>query len=216
MEFQKQEGKQYNPDHAYTMLQLFSYSPVLGSKARKFYSSTQTWKWNEDEIKEMGLTLDNPGFLAGANIVESITNVPAARVLMKIDNLRNAADAENQWWQRVGSFGGWARWDLGIDNEALNEAKIRVGIAEKFHKTKEKYKGKIHPVTQKPYTEAEIKRSVELFDMKKDDQVNMLMSLGLSVKEIRALKYEQDRVDKIIELQSKGKKKKSVKKQWQY
>ena len=52
--------------------------------------------------------------------------------------------------------------------------------------------------------------------MKKDDQVNMLMSLGLSVKEIRALKYEQDRVDKIIELQSKGKKKKSVKKPWQY
>ena len=35
----------------------------------------------------------------------------------------------------------------------------------------------------------------------------MLMSLGLSSAEIKALKYEQDRVDKIIELENKKKNK---------
>ena len=37
-----------------------------------------------------------------------------------------------------------------------------------------------------------------------DDQVDMLLSLGLSSKEIKALKYEEDRVNKIMELQAKG------------
>ena len=57
------------------------------------------------------------------------------------------------------------------------------------------------------YTKQEIEKSVELFALKKDDQVDMLLSLGLSSKEIKALKYEEDRVNKIMELQSKGKNK---------
>ena len=204
MEFKKQEDKAYGTDHAYTMLQLFSYSPVLGSKARKFYSATQTWKYNDEEIKEMGLTLDNPGFLGAANVIEGITNIPAARALMKIDNLRNAADAENQWWQRVASFGGWSRWNLGIDNDELKEAKERVKIAKEYDKIEQKYKNKKSPVTGEDYTKQEIEKSVELFALKKDDQVDMLLSLGLSSKEIKALKYEEDRVNKIMELQAKG------------
>jgi hypothetical protein len=204
MEFKKQEDKAYGTDHAYTMLQMFSYSPVLGSKARKFYSATQTWKYNDEEIKEMGLTLDNPGFLGAANVVEGITNIPAARVLMKIDNLRNAADAENQWWQRVASFGGWSRWNLGIDNDELKEAKERVKIAKEYDKIEQKYKNKKSPITGDDYTKQEIEKSVELFALKKDDQVDMLLSLGLSSKEIKALKYEEDRVNKIMELQAKG------------
>ena len=208
MEFQKQEDKAYGTDHAYTMLQLFSYSPVLGSKARKFYSATQTWKYNDEEIKEMGLTLDNPGFLGAANVIEGITNIPAARVLMKIDNLRNAANAENQWWQRGASFGGWSRWNLGIDNEALEEAKIRVKIANKNAKNIEKYKGIPSPITGEDYTTEEIEMTTKLFDLNKEAQVNMLLELGLSSKQIKALKYEQDRVNKIMILQNKKKNKK--------
>ena len=204
----KQEGKAYGTDHAYTMLQLFSYSPVLGSKARKFYSATQTWKYNDEEIKEMGLTLDNPGFLAGANVVESITNVPLARTLIKIDNLRNAANDENQWWQRVASFAGYTKWSLGIDNEPLEEAKERVKIAKEWDKMEAKYKGKKSPITGLPYSTKEIQTSIDLFKLTKEKQTDMLLSLGLSSTEIRKLKYEQDRVDEIMRLQTGGKKKK--------
>ena len=37
-------------------------------------------------------------------------------------------------------------------------------------------------------------------------QVNLLIELGLSPKQIRNLKYEEDRVKKIMELQKKVKK----------
>ena len=50
------------------------------------------------------------------------------------------------------------------------------------------------------------KRSIELFNMNKKDQVNKLIDLGLSNKQIKELKYEEDRVNKIIELESKEKK----------
>ena len=53
----------------------------------------------------------------------------------------------------------------------------------------------------------EEQRSIELFDMNKKEQVNMLMQLGLSSKQINKLKYEKDRVNKIIELQNKKKSK---------
>ena len=48
-------------------------------------------------------------------------------------------------------------------------------------------------------------RSIDLFKMNKKDQVNKLISLGLTTKQIKALKYEEDRVKKIIELENKKK-----------
>ena len=51
------------------------------------------------------------------------------------------------------------------------------------------------------------KRSIDLFKTSKKDQVNMLMDLGLSKKQIKELKYEEDRVNKIIELENKNKSK---------
>ena len=43
--------------------------------------------------------------------------------------------------------------------------------------------------------------------MNKKDQVNLLMELGLSPRKIKKLKYEEDRVNKIIELENKKKSK---------
>ena len=37
--------------------------------------------------------------------------------------------------------------------------------------------------------------------LNKSEQVKMLLELGLTKAEIRALKYEKDRVDKLIELE---------------
>ena len=52
----------------------------------------------------------------------------------------------------------------------------------------------------------EEKRSIDLFKMNKKQQVDLLMDLGLSVQNIKKLKYEEDRVKKIIQLQNKSKK----------
>ena len=48
-------------------------------------------------------------------------------------------------------------------------------------------------------------REIDLFKMNKKDQVNLLLDFGLTNKQIKALKYEEDRVKKIIELEEKSK-----------
>jgi len=42
-----------------------------------------------------------------------------------------------------------------------------------------------------------------LFKMKKQEQVNRLMELGLTNRKIKTLKYEKDRVEMIIKLENK-------------
>ena len=42
--------------------------------------------------------------------------------------------------------------------------------------------------------------------MNKKQQIDLLMDLGLSVQNIKKLKYEEDRVKKIIQLQNRSKK----------
>ena len=48
-------------------------------------------------------------------------------------------------------------------------------------------------------------REIDLFKMNKKDQVDLLLDFGLTNKQIKALKYEEDRVKKIIELEEKSK-----------
>ena len=150
MEFDKQEEKGYRADHTRTILQLTSYSPVIGSKLRKLYSATQTYKYNRDVISDMGLDIDNPANLAIANTIEATTNIPLARVVMKIDNLREAADDRNQWWQRIASLLGWAKWDVGVRNERLERRKEIIKEKkkeEKKKKSKSEKKGRCTAIT---------------------------------------------------------------------
>ena len=144
IEFHAQEKKEEDgiwytePDHVRTMLQLTSYSPVIGSKLRKLYSAGNTWNWNRDVISEMGLDLNNPGFEAGANVIEATTNIPIARLVRKIDNLKEVADSENQHWQRIAHLGGYSSWDVGTEDEEMIAIKIQAKENKKIFKDNEK------------------------------------------------------------------------------
>ena len=61
----------------------------------------------------------------------------------------------------------------------------------------EKYKGKTKDEIK------QMKRRDSIVDTNKSDQVKSLINLGLTKKEIKELKYEDDRVNKIIELTNK-------------
>ena len=134
VEYQKQKGKGYNADHTKTILQLLSYSPVLGSKFRKTfgYSGLGTFRYNQEAIDRIGLNIDNPSILAYANVIEAGTNLPTARLMRKINNLRIAADMKNQWWQRAGAFGGWSGYDLGVEDLLLENTKKQIKIQKKM------------------------------------------------------------------------------------
>ena len=159
LEFDKQEQKGYRADHTRTILQLTSYSPVIGSKLRKLYSAAQSYKYNRETISDMGLNIDNPAILATANTIEATTNIPTARTVMKVNNLREAADDRNQWWQRVASLFGYARWDIGAESEELEEAKERVKKQKKKTSTTRK-KTRIQDEDQAKIDKAVIKEKI--------------------------------------------------------
>jgi Trp operon repressor len=83
-------------------------------------------------------------------------------------------------WQRVALGLGWSTWDVGLGYYGgFDAAKVLTPEEEKVK---------------------------EIDDMKKltktKEQVDMLLDLGLTKKEIKALGKEQARVEKIIELQN--------------
>ncbi len=134
-------------------------------------------------MKEKGWSLDNPAYLAGAQIISAFTNVPIDRVVKKANNIRGLLSNQTETWQKVALGLGWGTYDIGLPY----------------------YGGWDKP---KDPTPEEIKQR-EFDTMKKDtktaDQVQMLLDLGLDKKQIKALRYEDARVKKIIELQNKKK-----------
>ena len=93
--------------------------------------------------------------------------------------MRNILNPATENWQKVALALGWSGWDVGLPYFGLAEDK---------------------PVL----TETE-KKTQKLFDLNKSDQVKMLLDLGLTKKQIRALTKEEQRVQEIIKLQNKNK-----------
>ena len=158
---------------------LLSIAPALGSKIRKLKSAARTVSWNLKEIKEKGFSMDNPAYLAGAQTISAVFNIPLDRAVMKMNNMRNILNPATQNWQKVALALGWSTWDVGLPYFGLAEA---------------------DPVLTE--TQKQVKK---LFNLNKSDQVKMLLDLGLTKKEIRALTKEEQRVDEIIKLQNKKK-----------
>ena len=135
-------------------------------------------------MKEKGFSLDNPAYLAGAQIVTGFTNVPLDRLIKKINNVRGMLSTQSELWQKVALGLGWSTWNLGLGYYGGFDAAKVLTPEEELTK--------------------------EVTDMKKltktKEQVDMLLDLGLTKKEIKALGKEEARVRKIIELQKKNKK----------
>jgi hypothetical protein len=126
MEYFKQRDKGFNSDHAYTLLTLLSFSPPIGSKLRKIYSSIQTEQFNRGVFSKRGFTLDNPIWSGVGNVIEGVTNAPFGRMANLMLQLDNAMDSSHQWWERVALTLGQNTWDLGIKDPDIEAAKADV------------------------------------------------------------------------------------------
>ena len=95
---------------------------------------------------------------------------------------------------------------LNLNPKDYSKEQDRVNIIiDNYNKNPEKIDSTLQAIKNYTPTVSE-KKSIDLFKMTKKDQVNRLIDLGLSNKQIKELKYEEDRVNKIIELESKEKK----------
>jgi hypothetical protein len=156
MTFLDQRDRGFRADHAYTLLALTSFSPPIGSKLRKVYSSIKTDQYNKDIFLRRGFTLDNPIWQATGNVVEGLTNVPLGRAANKMLNIDNALDESNEWWQRAALILGWNTWDLGIRDKDIEELKKEVKKEKRDAKNYEKKRKKKEQAIEKQEAEKAI------------------------------------------------------------
>ena len=89
-----------------------------------------------------------------------------------------------------------------VTPEAKPEVKPKVKAKVKVEEVKEEPKKKTKP--RKETAERKLRRQFDsIKGENKPEQVKSLLGFGLSKKEVRALKYEKDRVEKILELMNK-------------
>ena len=175
-----EENDKKSPKYALAVDELLSFSPPLDSKLRKLKSAANTFSWNGKDMKEKGFNLNNPAYLSVAQVVSATTNIPLDRAVQKINNLRAVASNSSENWQKVAMLLGWSTWDVGLPY---------YGVDDKVEMTPQMI----------------LREKVDI--MKKEtstvEQKETLLKLGLTKQEIKALKYEEARIKKIIELQSK-------------
>ena len=120
LEYMEQSEKGGRADYNEVVLEALQVSPPLGSKARKLSSAGKTIKYNKEVIKHMDLLdYDNPVWTAVGNTVEATTNIPMARAIRKIDNLREAMNQDNTNMQRLFLSLGWSSWDLNVGERVI-------------------------------------------------------------------------------------------------
>ena len=180
-EYLEQKDKGYNADHAYTIISLLGFSPPIGSKLRKIYSSIQTEKFNEGVFTKRGFTLDNPLWSAIGNVVEGVTNIPLGRISQKLLNIDNATDSTNEWWQRAALIMGWNTWDLGIKDKDIQEVKEEIKEEKKVEtKKKRKIKKEEKKIEKEKEEEKVIESNIEKQKEEKKEGKKKIMCAAVS------------------------------------
>ena len=144
------ESTKNKPDYRDIPDDVFDVSSVIDAKFRKLKSAGRTFTFERDEIKRRGWSIDNPAYLAVAQIVAAFTNAPVDRVLMKVNNLRQASDESVRTWQRVALVLGWSGWQFGLPYYGRQSTIDRENKEDE--KIKEKYQESVKDVKAKGFT----------------------------------------------------------------
>ena len=217
MKYYENEKKDpFAKDNASILLEAVNLSPPIGSKLRKLNNALKTKEFEKDVISERGWEMTrngkinlSPSYRVLGSTLEAGLNIPLERTLAEIDALMEMTDQRNSTMERIALGLGWRTWDIGVPNEEHDQIK-----AEAKERKKQARKDKVisdreekkRLVEERKYlgkTEEEIKLIKEkdsIFDTNKSAQIISLTNLGLTKKEIRELKLEEERVDKILEL----------------
>ena len=124
IKWHEQREKGYNADESAVLMEMLNVSPPLGIKARKLVNAEKTLNYNKKVINEMEtFDIDNPQWSAVTNYIEATTNVPLNRLYNKTQNVRQSLNSQHEAHQRALMFSGWSQWNLGIENEKIEQFK---------------------------------------------------------------------------------------------
>ena len=199
-------------------------SPPISSKIGKLQSAGRSYSWNQEEMRTRGWSIDNPAYLASANVISAATNVPLDRAVKKITNIVDAGNEDIEYYKRVALALGWSAWELGIDKKGGKvtppktdmdklydltkkqqiDSLTNLGISKKQIKLLKLEEDRVNAILNpKSIKQIKVSKKDSLFGLNKKDQIQALEKLGLTKKEIRALRLESDRVEAIINKQKK-------------
>ncbi len=127
------ENAKKNPKYESVATELLKISPPISSKITKIKAAGRSYSWDKKEMKEKGFSLDNPAYLAGANVISATTNVPLDRVVKKLNNVMAAGNDDISYIERIALLSGWSEWQLGIKESKKDTKK---GIKKKTYTKK--------------------------------------------------------------------------------
>lgn len=133
----KSEGEKTRPQYENAALEVFDFLPPIDSKIRKLRNAGSSLTWDAKEMKTMSLMdVDNPAYLAGANVISAATNFPADRIIKKVTNMNGIITDDMEMWQRVTRFAGWSEWEIGPQKPKKKKSgfttKFKSGYTKKF------------------------------------------------------------------------------------
>ena len=154
------QAKKDRPDFEQVAIQSTSISPPINKKLKSLLSASRvfTYKKTREKIFEEGLSFDNPGLYAASQVISTTVNVPADRVIRKLDNIRTSkvleripyisnlvekvgfvSDQETEFWQEFFLVLGWSRWDVNaidIDDKKRSDKEedaIKKALQERIY-----------------------------------------------------------------------------------
>ena len=133
------QSKLARPDYEEVAYEALKLSPPISSKIEKLASAGRmfTYRNTREQMLNAGFTLDNPIFESAGKIISATTNIPADRVIRKLDNLTTPVRQDVENWQAISLALGYSKWDVGlIEEDTKNEKKKPKGIKRKSIKRK--------------------------------------------------------------------------------
>jgi len=196
------EGQFPGPNYEDAANEMLNFSPPIDIKLSKLRQAGLTWKYEGYKHDEANWGIDDPAYKSAAYVISGLTNVPLDRLISKSENVRSAIEDEQQTWKRVSLLLGWRDYQL-------NSTEERKEYVTSQKEAKKKYREKMKNRNTRQYSPKTLEEQrleqdrIKYKKLNQAEQVKKLDSLGLSKKQIRSLKYEKDRVAKLIELMNK-------------
>ena len=110
----RRSQKDGQPNYQDAAWKLFEAFPPIDAKLDRAKGVGYAFSYEMEEMKEEGLSLENPALMAGANALSFAFNLPLDRMLRKYDNIQAALDEETKIWQSVALLLGWSEWSLDM------------------------------------------------------------------------------------------------------
>lgn len=102
------------PEYVDAWIELLQVSPSIRKKLTNIKNAGYAFdsKKKRQEILDKGFSIDNPAFMALAQVLNTATNVPLDRVLQKAINIQEAFAEETTAWEMIFMLSGWPSWDV--------------------------------------------------------------------------------------------------------